>query len=168
VPERVYGSAVMSNPRDNVVLFVQPAEIRQAQHFDALIGQQWAALDEDIATQGAVVAECQQRGDLRGVERLRREVAAMRREQFERDQLRAGLEQRFFARRGRRGRTKRKRWFDVALARNGSWWNVSIPELDESTKLRGSKDVEIATRAFISAIIGAPIAEIGVRLISES
>jgi len=45
---------------------------------------------------------------------------------------------------------------------------VSIPKLDELTRLCGREDVEIATRAFISAIIGAPIAEIGIRIVSES
>lgn len=152
-----------------MVLFVLPTEMGQAEYFMALISQQWAALDEDIATQCAVVATCQQRGDLRGAQRLRDQVAAKRREQFELDQLRAGLQQRFFARRGRRRRTKSVRCFDVVVARNGGWWNVSIPELDESTRLRCRReDVEIATQAFISAIIGAPIAEIGVRILSES
>ena len=158
----------MSNPKGNVVPFVLPAELHQAEHFIAVISQQWAALDEEIATQCAVVANCQQRGDLRGVQRLRHQVAAKRREQFKLDQLRAGLEQRFFAQRGRRRRIKPLRCFDVALARHGSWCNVSIPELDESTRLRGREDLEIATRAFISAIIGAPIAEIGIRIVSES
>jgi hypothetical protein len=166
--ELVYGRAAMSNPRGNVVLFALPAEMHQAEHFMALISQQWAALDEEIATQCAGVATFQQRGDLRGVERLRHLVAAKRREQFELDQLRAGLEQRFFARDCGRRQTKPVRRFDVAVARKGVWWNVSIPELDESTRLRRRGDVEIATRAFISAIIGAPIAEIGVRIVSES
>lgn len=157
----------MSNPRGNVVPYVLPAEKRQAEHFMAVISQRWAALDEDIATAAAVVVMCQQRGDRRGVQRLRYQVAIKRREQFELDRLRAGLEQRFFARRGRRRRTEPVRCFDVAVARRGSWCAVRIPELDESTRLR-SEDIEMATRAFISAIIGAPIAGIAVRFVGES
>ena len=40
----------MSNPKGNVVRFVLPAEMHQAEHFIDPISQQWAAFDKEIAT----------------------------------------------------------------------------------------------------------------------
>ena len=156
---------VVTKPADNVVALVLPAEMHQAKYFKAVLDQQWAQIDSEIAREYAAVADCQRRGDVRGLQRRRRQIARMLCQQCELDRLRAGLDRRFFARRGTP--PKPARCFDIALARRGSWWSVCIPELAESIYARRRADAETMARACIAAIMGTSIAGIGVRVVSE-
>lgn len=156
---------VVTRPADNVVALVLPAEMHQAKYFKAVLDQQWAQIDSEIAMEYAAVADCQRRGDVRGVQRRRRQIARMLCQQYELDRLRAGLDRGFFARRGTP--PKPVRCFDIAIARRGSWWSVRIPELDESIYARRRADAETMARAYIAAIMATSIAGIGVRVVSE-
>ena len=47
-------------------------------------------------------------------------------------------------------------------------WSVQIPKIDAVTKVRRREDAELMAREHIAVITYAPIAEVGVRVVSES
>jgi hypothetical protein len=146
--------------------FAAPAGKRQAEYFRALLKQEWAKVCEQIATDYAALARYHDGGDL--ARRILRRIAKHRREQFELEQLLAQLQCRFFGRTVTPAPTASpSRRFDVSVNRHGSWWSVTIPDLGEHVSARHYEDVEVLTRAHISAILDAPISEIAVAILAE-
>ena len=145
-----------------MVALVQPAEMRQAEYYRAMLGERRAQGDDEIADQSAALAD----PDVRGMRRLVETIADKRKEQFELDCLLTALERRFFPRRAKP--PKPVRCFDIEVSHRGSWWKVNIPEIAAVTKAGRRDDVEMVARAHIAAVIGIPIAEIGVRVVCES
>src|ERR1700757_4738480 len=145
-----------------VVALVQPAEMRQAEYYRAMLGERRAQGDDEIADQSAALAD----PDVRGMRRLVETIADKRKEQFELDCLLTALERRFFPRRAKP--PKPVRCFDIEVSHRGSLWKVNIPEIAAVTKAGRRDDVEMVARAHIAAVIGIPIAEIGVRVVCES
>jgi hypothetical protein len=146
-----------------VVAFVQPAEMRQAEYYRAVLAERRAQVEDELADQSAALAE---RPDVRGMRRLVETIADKRKEQFELDCLLRALERRFFPRRAKP--TNPVRCFDIEVSRRGSWWKVTIPEIAAVAKAGRRDDLEMVARAHIAAMIGIPIAEIGVRVVCES
>jgi sRNA-binding protein len=146
-----------------VVALVQPAEMRQAEYYRAMLGERRARVEDEIADQSAALAE---RPDVRGMRHLVETIADKRKEQFELDCLLTALERRFFPRRAKP--PKPVRCYDIEVTHRGSWWKVNIPEIAAVTKAGRRDDVALVARAHIAALIGIPIAEIGVRVVRGS
>jgi hypothetical protein len=146
-----------------VVALAQPAEMRQAEYYRAVLGERRAQVEDEIADQSAALAECR---DARGMPRLVERIADKRKEQFELNCLLRALEHRFFPRRA--APPKPVRCFDIEISRRGSWWNVEIPEIAAVAKAGHRDGAEMVARAHIAAVIGIPIIEIGVRVVCES
>jgi hypothetical protein len=150
----------------HVVPLVPIGELRQAEYYRALLDQQRGRLEEKIADHVIALQTCQDNGEVREIRRLRQRVAEKRREQFEVDCLRQALQRRFFP--SQATRVGPARWFDIDIARDGSWWRIWIPEIEAVTKVRRREDVELMAREHIAVIINAPIAEVAVRVVRES
>jgi hypothetical protein len=155
----------MGSAATNVFAFVAPADKRQAKYFRALLKQQRAELAEQIAIDHAALAHHHDGGDQ--ARRVVRWIAKQRLEQFELEQLVAGLERRFFDRAATPASTAApQRCFDISVKRHGSWWKVAIPELSEHVCARNYDDVETLARAHISAVLNAPMSEIAVAILA--
>jgi hypothetical protein len=57
------------------------------------------------------------------------------------------------------------RCFDIDITRNGPWWRVHIPEINELTKTRHRGQAERMAREHIALNTGTPIAEVAVRIL---
>jgi hypothetical protein len=145
-----------------VVALAQPAEMRQAEYYRAVLSERRAEVEDEIADQSAALA---QRRDAPGMPRLVERIAENRKEQFELDRLLGALERRFFPR--PETPPKNVRCFDIEISRCGSWWNVEIPEIAAAAKARRRDGAEMVARAYIAAVIGVPIVEVGVRVVCE-
>jgi hypothetical protein len=150
-------------PAAQVVALVQPAELRQAEYYKAMLDKQRGRLEDEIAVHAVALKTCQNNGE---VHNLRRIIAEKRREQFEVDRLRQALQDRFFPSPATRDGPARH--FDIEITHDGAWWSVQIPEIEAVTKVRRREDVELMAREHIAVIINAPIAAVGVRVVSES
>jgi hypothetical protein len=146
-----------------VVVLVQPAEMRQAEYYRAVLEEWRGQVDDEIADHSAALAECH---DVRGTRRVLESIAHKRMEQFELDCMLRALEDRFFGRRARSARPAH--CFDIEISRHRCWWSVEIPEIDSVAKACQRDGVEMVARAHIAAVIGVPIAEIAVRVVQES
>jgi phosphate transport system protein len=98
--------------------------------------------------------------------RLQRMIGEKRREQFELDRLLEALGDRFFPTRPTRAKSIRS--FDVEITRAGTWWKIQIPEIGGWTKTRRREDADMIAREHIAVIIGAPIADVAVRVVNGS
>ena len=146
-----------------MVTLAQPAEMRQAEYYRAVLRERRAQVEDAIADQSAALAECR---DVRGMRRLVERIAEKRKEQFELDCLLRALERRFFPRRAKP--PKPVRCFDIEISRRGSCWKLEIPEIAAVAKASRRDGAEMVARAHIAAVIGIPIVEIGVLVVRES
>ena len=150
-------------PAAQVVALDQPAELRQAEYYKAMLDEQRGRLEDEIADHSTALQTSQNNGE---VHKLRRIIAQKRREQFELDRLREALQTRFFPNQATRDGPARH--FDIEITHDGAWWSVQIPEIDAVTKVRRREDAELMAREHIAVTIYAPIAEVDVRVVSES
>jgi hypothetical protein len=146
-----------------VVALVQPAEMRQAEYWRAVLEQRRAQVDDEIAEQSAALAACD---GVRGIHRQMERITDKRIEEFELDCLLRALEHRFFP--GRAKPAEPVRCFDIEISRRGSWWSVQIPEVAGVAKASRRGGAEMVARAHIAAVIGRPIAEIAVQVVRQS
>jgi hypothetical protein len=136
--------------------------MRQAEYYRAVLSERRAEVEDEIADHSAALAE---RRDARGMPRLVERIAHNRKEQFELDRLLSALERRFFPRRATP--PKPVCCFDIEISRRGCWWNVEIPEIAVAAKACRRDGAEMVARAYIAAVIGRPIVEVGVRVVCE-
>src|SRR5262249_29442915 len=120
----------------------------------------------EIADHAAALQTSRHNRAARELHRLRRLIGDKRREQFELDRLHAALQHRFFP--GQSTPMRPMRCFEVEICQCGSWWRIRIPELDAVTTVRQREDAELTAREHIAVIVNTPIAEISVRVVSES
>jgi hypothetical protein len=147
-----------------VVPPIQPADSRQAIYYRTVLDEQQAQVADEIANHYAALAKFRDCGDL---PRMRRAILTIRekqKEQFELDCLREALERRFFPALATQARPVR--CFDIDITRNGSWWRVHIPEINELTRARQRGQAERIAREQIAFSTATPIAKVAVRVIS--
>ena len=131
------------------------------------LGQSWAP----TPSIGCVVnvGTVRYRPSFAQARRILRRIVKKRLEQFELEQLLAQLERRFFGHAATPASTAAPgRCFEVSVKRHGSWWAVAIPELDVHVSARRYEDVETLARAYISAVLDAPMSEIAVVILGDN
>lgn len=147
-----------------VVPLIQPADSRQAMYYRAVLDEQQAQVDDEIANQYEALAKFRDGGDM---PRMRRAILTIRekqKEQFELDCLREALQRRFFP--ALATQVRPVRCFDIDIVRTGSWWRVDIPEINELTRARQRGQAERVAREQIAFSTATPIAEVAVRVTS--
>ena len=147
------------------VAVVRPADMRQAEYYMALLDQQRAQVDEDIADRYMALAKSHANGDLRGMRQVRKVIRQIQREQFALDCLREALEHRFFP--ALAAHASPAHCFDIEIARHRSWWRIHIPAINDLTKARRRDDVEMSAREQIALSTGIPIVEVAVEVFGD-
>lgn len=165
---RVEGKAPgESRPRaSEVVSLIQPAELRQATYYKALLAEERAHVRDEIAGRRVALDKHQGRGDKRATRNLKQVIGEKRREEFELDCLLEAIQQRFFPRAATP--ITSTSCFDVELRYLAGWWQIRVPELNGLTKVRQRDQAEMTAREFIAVTIDTPIREVAVRLIGDS
>jgi hypothetical protein len=148
-----------------VVSLVQPAELRQAKYFTTLLADERANVRDEIAGRRVALAKHQGNQNKRATQQLRQVIGEKRREEFELDCLLEAIQQRFFPRVATASTSAT--CFDVELEYVDGWWQIRVPEIGGSTRVRRRDLAEITAREYIAVSIGTPIREIAVRFISE-
>lgn len=59
-----------------------------------------------------------------------------------------------------------KHEYKVELERDGRWWMVHVPEIDELTQARRLGETELMARELIALSTGTPLADVTVRIVS--
>lgn len=155
-----------SRPRaSEVVSLVQPAELRQAKYFTALLADERANVRDEIAGRRVALAKQKGSANKRATQQLRQVIGEKRREEFELDCLLEAIQQRFFPRVATPGPSAT--CFDVELKSVDGWWQIRVPEIGGITKARRRDHAEITAREYIAVSIGTPIRDIAVRFISD-
>ena len=144
---------------------VQPAELRQAKYYTALLADERASVRNEIAGRRVALAKYQGGATTRATQQLRQVIGEKRREEFELDCLLEAIQQRFFPRAATPSTSSR--CFDVELKLVDGWWRIRVPEIGGMTKVRRRDQVEMTAREYIAVSVGTPIREIAVRLISD-
>lgn len=57
------------------------------------------------------------------------------------------------------------RQYDIEVTRDGRWWMVHVPEIDQLTQAHHRGEVEEMARDLIAVSTDTPIAEVGVRVV---
>jgi hypothetical protein len=163
----VEGKAVdESRPRaSEVVSLVQPAELRQAKYFTALLADERANVRDEIAGRRVALAKHQGSANKRATQQLRQVIGEKRREEFELDCLLEAIQQRFFPRVATPSTSAT--CFDVELEYVDGCWQIRVPEIGGITKVRRRDHAEMTAREYIAVSIGTPIREIAVRFVSD-
>jgi hypothetical protein len=161
------GRAVdQSRPRaSEVASLVQPAELRQAKYFTALLVEKRANVRDEIAGRRVALAKHQGSANKRATQHLRQVIGEKRREEFELDCLLEAIQQRFFPR--VETPSTSATCFDVELKYVDGWWQIRVPEIGDTIKVRRRDHAEMTAREYIAVSIGTPIREIAVRFISD-
>ena len=148
-----------------VIPLLQPADRRQAAYYRAELEERQALVDDEIAVCYAALGACKGRGDLRGVHRIGQVIRDKQKEQFELHRLRVALGRRFFPKPATAA--TRVRCFDVEITRDGSWWRIGIPDLDDVTTARHHGSAEMPARERIAFSTATPIAQVAVRIVGD-
>lgn len=56
--------------------------------------------------------------------------------------------------------------YKVELERDGRWWMVHVPEIDDLTQARRLSEAALMARELIALSTGTPLADVGVRVVS--
>jgi len=128
-----------------------------------LLEEQRGRLEDEIADPSTALQTSQNNGE---VHKLRRIIAQKRHEQFELDRLRQALQARFFPSQATRDGPARR--FDIEITHDGAWLERSDPQDRRCDQSPSTRDAELMAREHIAVITYAPIAEVGVRVVSES
>jgi hypothetical protein len=140
---------------------VQPAELRQAKYFTALLADERATVRDEIAGRRVALAKHQGSANKRATQQLRQVIGEKRREEFELDCLLEAIQLRFFPRVATPSTSAS--CYDVELRYLDGWWQIRVPAIGAMTKVRRRDEVEMTAREYIAVSIGAPIREIAVR-----
>ena len=54
--------------------------------------------------------------------------------------------------------------YTVSVPREGRWWIVRVPEIDQVTQARRLSEVTKAARELIAVTLGVPMSTVGVRV----
>jgi hypothetical protein len=146
-----------------VVAMMPVAELRQAEYYKALLGEQRAHVEDEIRNCCVALAQTREQ---RKILRLRRQLLEKRREQFRLYCLHQALDRRFFPR--TRSRSSHNICFDIDVSRYGSLWMIRIPEIDVLAKVSRREEAEMTAREHIAVSIGVPIADVAVQVVGES
>lgn len=55
--------------------------------------------------------------------------------------------------------------YDVTVARDGRWWMIHVPEIDQLTQARHPGEIEQMARDLIAVSTDTPVAEVSVRVV---
>jgi hypothetical protein len=146
-----------------VVAMVPVAELRQAEYYKALLGEQRAHVEDEIRNCCVALAQTREQ---RKILRLRRQLLEKRREQFRLYCPHQALDRRFIPR--KRSRSSHNVCFDIDVSRYGSLWMIRIPEIDVLAKVSRREEAEMTAREHIAVSIGVPIADVAVQVVGES
>jgi hypothetical protein len=142
---------------------IQPAELRQAKYYTALLADERASVRDEIAGRRVALAKHDGSATTRTTQQLRQLIGEKRRVEFELDCLLEAIQQRFFPRAA--APRSSLSCFDVEITCLDGWWQIRVPEIGGMTKVRRRDHAEMTAREYIAVSIGAPIREIAVRLI---
>lgn len=146
-----------------VVPLLQPGDRRQAAYYRSELDERLTRIEGEIAEHFVALGVFQGQGYVRGLCRVSQAIRDGQKEQFELHRLRDALEHRFFPSLATRVRTVH--CFDAEIIRDGSWWKIYIPAMDELTKARHRGEVEMTAREHIAFGVATPIAEVAVRIV---
>ncbi|MEN4420659.1 hypothetical protein [Mycobacteroides chelonae] len=57
------------------------------------------------------------------------------------------------------------RTYDIQVTRDGKWWMINVPEIDQLTQARNEGEVEEMARDLIAVHQDIPIEDVAVRII---
>jgi hypothetical protein len=56
--------------------------------------------------------------------------------------------------------------YDITVERDGRWWIIAVPELDQVTQARRISEIEDMARSLIAISTDIPLSEVGVHVVS--
>lgn len=148
--------------RSAVLLFTQPADLRQARYFKTVLYEERAQVQDELASQCSRLVKLEGSHAKGAIRHLTQQIGDKRREEYELDCLIDSLRERFFP----AAATPRKpaRCFDVDVTYRRGSWTIHIPDIAGTTKVRQGDQAELAARVYIAVSVGMPIRQIAVRL----
>jgi hypothetical protein len=57
--------------------------------------------------------------------------------------------------------------YEISVYREGRWWMIYVPEIDELTQARHVGETEDMARSLIAVSAQTPIADVGVRVVKK-
>lgn len=58
------------------------------------------------------------------------------------------------------------RTYDITVERDGRWWMITVPEIDQVTQARRVSEIEDMARSLIAISTDTPLSEVGVKVAS--